>query len=107
MIEAMSAGMAVIHPNFAALPEIAANWTCMYNMHEEKNYHAGHIYKMAENIVENWHGEEFQTQLMAQRSYVNNFYGWELRRLQWIALLQSVQDEDMKLDKGPVFTYNS
>jgi len=53
LMEAMSAGCLCVHPNFAALPETAANWTLMYNMHENPNQHAVTIYSMLATAVDN------------------------------------------------------
>jgi UDP-glucose:(glucosyl)LPS alpha-1,2-glucosyltransferase len=39
LLEAMSAGLLCVHPNYACLPETASNWTMMYDYHEEKSVH--------------------------------------------------------------------
>ena len=39
LLEAMSAGLLCVHPNYACLPETASNWTMMYDYHENKEVH--------------------------------------------------------------------
>lgn len=110
LMEAMSAGCVCVHPDLAALPETAANWTIMYPWHEDHNRHAGQFYSMlrtAIDAVKDQQAEGFQIKLKGQKSYTDLFYSWDLRKLQWEAFLKSFYNEPRTLEKasGPIFSY--
>jgi len=44
-MEAMSAGLACVHPNNGALYETAAGWTLMYQWHDDPHAHAAVFYR--------------------------------------------------------------
>lgn len=93
LMEAMSAGCMCVHPNYAALPETAANWTWMYQWQQDKRDHANVAYGYLANAIENYWSEGIQTRVAGQKSYADVFYGWELRKHQWNALLTSILRE--------------
>lgn len=51
MIEALSAGLLIVHPNYAALPETAAFRTMMYDWTEDKQQHANRFAVMLNNVI--------------------------------------------------------
>lgn len=109
LIEAMSAGLVCIHPNFAALPETAANWTAMYDFHEDMNVHAGKLYSMLNQYIplvreKNSH---LMNKTQNQKAFVDWVYSWELRAEQWTQLLVSLKDAPRGFEKieGPKFVY--
>jgi len=59
MIEAIKSGVLCIHPNYAALPETAANATIMYDMHEDRTIHANIAYSYAKQVLEQAKDPEF------------------------------------------------
>jgi len=89
LMEAMSAGMLCVHPNFGALAETAANWTMMYQFHEDPNQHAGMLYGILDSMLKA-SKEAFSLQLQNQKSYVDIFYNWNNRKRQWIELIESL-----------------
>lgn len=112
MMEAMSAGLVCVHPNFGALPETTANWTHMYQWHEDMNAHAGLFYNVLHNAIEELKAmddEEYWNKIVTQKTYADIFYNWDSRAPQWRALLMSLKDEDRSLPKtsGQFFTYRS
>jgi len=44
-MEAMSAGLACVHPNNGALYETAAIWALMYQWHDDPHAHAAVFYR--------------------------------------------------------------
>lgn len=101
LIEAMSAGVLCIHPNLAALYETASNWTWMYQFNEDQRDHAVQLYGMMDGAVEAMlSGDEtLQRHLQTQSSYMNRFYDWELRSIQWDSFLRSIlQKKKISLD---------
>lgn len=107
LMEAMSAGLLCVHPNFAALPETAANWTMMYQYNEDLQQHAGLFYQVLNGAIENLDNENVQQRISSQQSYANVFYNWTKRKIEWEALLQSLLNEDRSLpaEESSFFNY--
>ena len=87
LMEAMSGGLVCVHSNYAALPETAANWTRMYQLHEEPNHHAAIFYGMLESAIQNI---SEPSNIAAMKTYADIFYGWAHRTVEWNALMQSL-----------------
>lgn len=94
LMEAMSAGCMCVHPNLGALPETAANWTYMYSYHEDIQEHANRFGGNLVEAIEIFNNEEryksVVPRLAAQKQYVDTFYSWDVRRLQWGHFLTSL-----------------
>jgi len=103
LMEAMSAGMLAVHPNFAALSETAANWTYMYQWTDNMNEHAGLFYNVLESAVQNINDPNLKLHLQAQKSYADGFYNWQSRAHQWKSLLTSLLNEPRELEKPNQF----
>lgn len=92
VIEAMSAMNLVVCPNYAALPETCANFAMMYPWNENKNVHAvqfAHTLEHAINTIKNTQGKD-DPYLEFQKQYFDYFYGWDKRKGEWEALLNSL-----------------
>lgn len=90
LMEAMSAGLYCVHPNFAALPETAANWTHMYQWDEDAPRHAN---KFAGNLLQAIkivNTEQAQHRIQMTKTYADSFYSWEVRKYQWEQMLKGV-----------------
>lgn len=109
LIEAMSAGLVCVHPNFAALPETAANWTYMYPYHEVLNSHATRFYGLLEAMTNFVLGPQYKEELRlkGQMTYINSFYSWDIRKAQWQNFLEGIAQEPLKLDTSEVFSYRT
>lgn len=88
LMEALSAECLVVHPNLAALPETAANWTNMYQWHENPREHINVFYKTLYELVDKIVNEN-RLPVLSQSSYANRVYGWDNRILQWKNFLES------------------
>lgn len=108
LMEAMSAKMVCVHPNFGALYETAACWTTMYQWNEDINEHAALFYHILGSTIENINEPTLQDKLDSQKAYVDVFYNWEGRALQWEALLTSLLNEPREIPKtsGEMFSYH-
>ncbi|GGP20680.1 hypothetical protein GCM10010970_16420 [Silvimonas iriomotensis] len=91
-MEAMSAGMACVHPNLGALYETAANWTNMYQYHQDHDIHAEIFYHALSMTILSWHTPATQQRLALQKDYADMFYSWDRRETQWRALLEASKD---------------
>lgn len=90
LIEAMSAGLMCVHPNYAALPETAANWTWMYQYQNTERDHAQVFYGMLDAAIHSLKNGDSTNRLYNQKQYIDMFYNWELRATQWKYLLASM-----------------
>ena len=111
LMEAMSAGIVCVHPNLAALPETAANWTMMYQWQDDMNTHANVFYGCLASTIDLLRRDAENTPLRVanQKAYADLFYGWELRTRQWTALLQSMINEPREIKEayGEMFSVDT
>jgi glycosyltransferase involved in cell wall biosynthesis len=106
LLEAMSAGLLCIHPNYACLPETASNWTMMYDYHEDKSVHEQIFYEHLKKAINIVNTKNVQKKLKYQREYVNYFYNWERRTQEWIELLKSLEHLNPKIKQQTTFSYS-
>jgi UDP-glucose:(glucosyl)LPS alpha-1,2-glucosyltransferase len=87
LIEAMSAGLICVHPNLGALAETSANWTYQYQFQENKSQHAGIFYNILTIALQNIKNDDtLKARLLNQKTYADQFYNWNTRKDQWLAL---------------------
>jgi len=89
-IEAMSAECEVVCPNFAALPETTANFAAMYQYSEDITHHANVFANVLNSTIKNRFSDNTLRKLKFQKTYIDNFYNWDLRSAQWTGLLQGM-----------------
>jgi glycosyltransferase involved in cell wall biosynthesis len=106
LLEAMSAGLLCVHPNYACLPETASNWTMMYDYHEDKSIHEQIFYEHLKKAINIVNAKEVSRKLKYQREYVNYFYNWERRIHEWIELLKSLEHLSPKIKQQATFSYS-
>jgi UDP-glucose:(glucosyl)LPS alpha-1,2-glucosyltransferase len=110
LMEAMSAGLTCVHPNYAALFETGANWTQMYFWHEDLNEHAKIFFMLLDNAIENAYNENIFARNASQKVYADAFYNWNVRSKQWEALMRSIvasgESKDIT-DTGSQFVYRA
>lgn len=102
LIEAMSAGNICVHPNLGALHETAANWTHMYQWSQNQSEHANMFYSVLNssiNEIKSLSDEQYHNKIMTQKSYTDIFYQWDIRSVQWEAVLMSLMDLPRELPK--------
>lgn len=91
-IEAMSAGCEVVCPNLAALPETTACFANMYQWHPDSNIHANLFANMLYQTIQFRMKDNTLKKLTVQKNYIDNFYNWDLRTLEWKALLEALNN---------------
>jgi glycosyltransferase involved in cell wall biosynthesis len=94
LMEAMSSKCICVHPDLAALPETAANWTYMYNWTEDKASHADRFASCMHMTINALKAGDkaLLSRVSGQKSYADIFYSWELRTIQWKQFLESLKD---------------
>jgi len=102
LMEAMSAGLVCVHPNYGALYETASNWTMMYQWHEDQQMHAQVFHSALREAIINYN-QYGNHQTRSMQSYANVFYNWNIRQHQWANVLQwlieSVSDRSLPAQK--------
>jgi len=93
MIEAMSAGVCVVHSSLAALPETSANWSLMYDFTEDMNEHATRHAHLLADAMQLMSDNVMSDRLQMQKSYTDGFYNWEVRARQWEGFLTKILRE--------------
>jgi UDP-glucose:(glucosyl)LPS alpha-1,2-glucosyltransferase len=91
-MEAMSAGCAIVCPNFAALPETTAGFAFEYQWNENIQEHANVFASALSSvmtIIEN-RPEEIVGRLHAQKMYADSFYNWDQRAKEWEVVVRGI-----------------
>lgn len=89
-MEAMSAEMLIMCPNFGALPETTANFAWMYNFVSNKEDHAKVFAHLLNGVLDSYENDTIQQLLKMQKVYADTFYNWDLRLGQWKNFLTSL-----------------
>jgi UDP-glucose:(glucosyl)LPS alpha-1,2-glucosyltransferase len=95
LIEAMSAGLLCIHPNFAALPETSMGLTWMYQWSEDKNQHAStfyHVLAQGINVMRN-NRDQIKQDLYLQKVQTDRTHNWDGKAQEWTGLLESIKNK--------------
>ncbi len=98
LLEAMSAGLFCVHPNYGALYETAANWTWMYQWQDTQRDHSKMFYELTSNAIRMYNHEDTSKTLQAQKAYIDAFYGWQNRKNQWQNLLVSMLQDHKRIE---------
>jgi glycosyltransferase involved in cell wall biosynthesis len=111
LIEAMSAEVMCVHPDYGALPETAANWTMMYPYDENPQHHAQLFYNVMDSAIQiiKEGDEATKVKLKGAKSYCDLYYNWEVKKHQWEAFLNSIKDAPRALEQKSteMFVYKS
>lgn len=105
LMEAMSGKCLPIHPNLGALYETSANWSYMYQWHEDPNKHASVFYNILDQAIETYWENDLQSRISSMKSYTDIFYNWEYRAAQWEGLLKALENEPTKIEEKQMFHY--
>lgn len=100
LMEAMSAGCVCLHSNNGAMYETAANWTQMYQYVDDTEIHIDRLYNKMIEVVDNI--EELLYTTNEASEYVNRFYNWEARAVDWNTFLEDTLNEieDTSIRRG-------
>ncbi len=92
VIEAMSAGCAIICPNYAALPETTGNFANMYQWNEDPNMHANVFASVLKILIDKYNDPYHKDKLGIQKIWTDAFYSWDNRIPEWDGLLRGLQN---------------
>jgi UDP-glucose:(glucosyl)LPS alpha-1,2-glucosyltransferase len=103
LMEAMSAKLVCVHPNYGALIETSGGLTSMYQWTEDANQHAQRFHDFLDTTIESLKNSDnlpgLQNQLHLQKVYCDTRYNWNSRENQWFSLLST-----LKQNKENVFS---
>jgi UDP-glucose:(glucosyl)LPS alpha-1,2-glucosyltransferase len=96
LIEAMSAGLVCVHPNFGCLYETAAGWTRMYQFHPHPRAHALRFHRELTAAIDAVRAgdPELRSTLAAQKQYADRFHRMDRVAAEWEALLRGILDDE-------------
>lgn len=93
LIEAMSAGVMCVHPNFGGLPDTAGGMTVMYNWDQDLNVHANIFYQMLNQAIASVKSEQSQNYLKFVKHYADTRYNWTKVAAQWDVMLRGLLNQ--------------
>lgn len=90
-IEAFSAGLTVVAPNYAGLTDTCARWGDTYQWHEDPNLHAEIFFHRLYSTIVKYKNNRLSIEnyIAAQKNYFDSFYNWNNIKHEWIGLLES------------------
>lgn len=117
LMEAMSAKLLCVHPNYAALSETGARWTFEYQWNEIPNEHARSFFQVMEVAIRMYKDKatnpSLENGLISMKNYADTFYNSHSRIIQWRnflgSLKQNIPIESRIIKPSPkeIFQYNS
>ena len=111
MLEAMSAGLVCVHPNFGALYETSGGLNVMYQGDADKRVHAGAFFSALDFAIENVLEDDIQAYTKFVKSYTDHRYSWGKIANKWTNLLTQLKQkyptvESRKITKAEqMFSY--
>lgn len=106
LIEAMSAGVMCVHPNFAALSDTAGGMNFMYQWDNDVNRHANIFYAALDHGIDLVRTEDMKNFLQFSKLYADTRFNWDRIAFQWKNLLSGLKtkypnQESRQLPKPP------
>jgi UDP-glucose:(glucosyl)LPS alpha-1,2-glucosyltransferase len=89
-IEAMSAKVAVVSSDFAALSETLSAYGFMYRWTENIHDNVNRFASLLNTVIENWQTEFVQEKITMGKRYTDALYNWDHRLREWEALLSRI-----------------
>lgn len=93
VIEAMSAGVLCVHPNYGGLADTTGGMTFSYQGDKDHNTHANIFYHALDHAIEVVNKEDTQNYLKLVKLYADNRYGWDKITQQWQTMLEGLLNQ--------------
>lgn len=91
LMEAMSAKLVCVHPNYGALMDTSGSITRMYQWDEDPNRHAGRFFNVMCKAIDDVKTGAHKSEIEYGKFYADNRYNWERRLNEWKALLKMLK----------------
>lgn len=109
VIEAMSAGLMCVHPNYGGLADTTGGMTFMYQGDGDKNVHAGKFYHALDHAINVVNNEDMQNYLKFVKMYADSRFNWNKVAAQWRDVMTNLKNRypstDSRKVPSPVFSY--
>jgi len=93
MLEAMSAGLVCVHPNFGALAETSGGLNMMYHGDDDRGNHALTFVKYLDGAIKMVRDKNYSNFVMFNKSFVDNRYNIIRIQNQWNNLLFEMKNK--------------
>lgn len=93
VIEAMSAGLLCVHPNYGGLVDTSGGMNFMYQGDQTPNIHANIFYHALDEAIKKVPREGVQTYLKLTKMYADSRYSWDKIIGQWTDLLTGLKNQ--------------
>ena len=108
VIEAMSAGLLCVHPNYGGLVDTSGGMNMMYQWDTDINRHANVFAAVLSHAIETVQTEQTQNYLQLVKTYADTRFSWDRIVPQWVGVLNNLKQrfptaESRKMQ--PMFTY--
>lgn len=111
VIEAMSAGLMCVHPNYGGLSDTAGGMTFMYQGSSNPNIHVNTFYGALDHAIQVVAKEDTQNYLQFCKMYADSRYNWSKIAAQWADLLTNLKQQyptkDSRKLAQQMFTYRA
>jgi len=92
-IEAMSAGLLCVHPNYGGLVDTSGGLNFMYQWDNNQQAHASIFHAALSHAIDTVNLESTQNYLKLVKVYADTRYGWDKIVPQWEGLLRVLKDK--------------
>lgn len=93
VIEAMSAGLLCVHPNYGGLPDTSGGLNFMYQWDDKIQNHANRFHGALDHAIQIVNNEDTQNYLTLVKTYADSRYNWSKIAGQWEDLLTSLSSK--------------
>lgn len=111
MLEAMSAGLICVHPNYAALPDTSGSLNIMYPGHHDLNAHANIFASYLDAAIKLYRNNDHQNIVNYNKFYVDSRFNINRIKGLWESLLNNLlrayPTEDSRAIAKEVFVYKT
>lgn len=92
VIEAMSAGLMCVHPNYGGLVDTSGGLNMMYQWDNDINKHANAFAGVLSHAIDTVNNEHTQNYLKLVKAYADTRFTWDKITQQWVALLTNLKN---------------
>ena len=91
LMEAMSAKLVCVHPNYGALYDTSGAITRMYQWDEDPSKHAGRFFNVVDKAIQDIKVGAHKAEVEYGKFYADNRYNWQRRLQEWKSLLKMIK----------------
>jgi hypothetical protein len=93
LMEAMSAGLLAVHPNFAGLSDTSGGLTMQYQFHQDGNTHARRFYHVLDTACQQVTEQQTQQYLTFVKDYADLRFSIDKAQHAWTLMMKALVDQ--------------